>query len=146
MAKTTNSEAVTVALTQTIPRLREEVAALKRKRSTVWFADFELGRYQIQAFGNSKEDALGAIVRAVRAHIEQTGADPDYLVWAMDVEPQEMTLGVGYRDGRPCGKHAALCPTCADALDESSAVTLADHSCEGEGCTCKCNRKAAAKC
>jgi len=58
-------------------------------------------------YGTTKEDALGALVRTATAHIKQTGAD-NYLTDILAMEPEEVILGVGYRDGQPFGGHAAL--------------------------------------
>lgn len=34
-----------------------------------------------------------------------------------------------------------ICETCADALDDTSDVTIDDHVCDGDGCECRCTRK-----
>jgi hypothetical protein len=31
-----------------------------------------------------------------------------------------------------------MCETCADAMDDTSVLSLADHECEGD-CSCACN-------
>ncbi len=37
----------------------------------------------------------------------------------------------------------AVCETCADALDDTSALTLADHVCDDSAhCACECRRQA----
>jgi len=33
-----------------------------------------------------------------------------------------------------------ICETCADAMDDTSVLSLADHECEGE-CSCACNEE-----
>lgn len=76
--------------------------------STIWFIDYDLGRFTMHAFGATPEDALGALVRGVQHHVHQTEADPQHMTWCLEAVPQEVTLGVCYRDGTPCGPHGAL--------------------------------------
>jgi hypothetical protein len=75
---------------------------------TIWIADYDMGRFDMRAYGKTREDALGALVRAVKYHVNQMGASPDHLAWVLETEPMEVTLGVGYCDGAPCGPHANL--------------------------------------
>jgi hypothetical protein len=77
--------------------------------TTVWIAEYELGRYDMRAYGTTADEAHGALIRAVNHHVKTTGADPQHVTWALEEgQPFEAVLGVGYRDGLPCGPHAAL--------------------------------------
>lgn len=36
-----------------------------------------------------------------------------------------------------------VCETCTDAIDDTSSLTLADHDCHEQDCTCRCHVAAA---
>ena len=66
----------------------------------IWVARYELGRFDMEAYGNSPEEAKTALLAGVKRHIEQTGADADHFHWAdEEAEPQCFNLGIPYRDG-----------------------------------------------
>ena len=68
--------------------------------STVFVARAGTRHFDFLAIGASRAEAIGALLRAWRAHARQTGADPRYLT-ADDIDVIDGPCGQAFRDGSP---------------------------------------------
>jgi hypothetical protein len=66
---------------------------------TIWRIRFETPHFTLETFDETEADARQGLRRAWLEHCKQTGAAENYLEdCADDIQAQEITLGVTYRD------------------------------------------------
>jgi len=68
--------------------------------TTVFVATVATTHFDFMAIGASRDQAIGALLDAWRAHAQQTGADPTY-VTAEDINVAHGQCGQAFRDGSP---------------------------------------------
>lgn len=85
----------------------QHLEPLRIPAAHVYYAEVETAHFTFFACGRTEKQAREAVMNTWHAHVDRTGAEPDY-VQADDVNVQRCALGQGYLDeaGYPLGEPA----------------------------------------